>query len=181
MPRGRLPNGNTARVESGVAYVDVSTVRFPSTEALVDEADLPSMLDGRGHWYAAESHGNIYVRRNRPGSTESLHRLLLRAQLVDHRNGNGLDNRRENLRAATPGQNSRNRVSHRGSSSRYRGVSFDASRKKWLAQIWHEGQNHRLGAFVDERAAALAYDTAALQFHGQFARPNFQEDPHVHV
>lgn len=92
---------------------------------------------------------------------------------IDHRNGNSLDNRWNNLRLATPGQNLANQKSTPGSSSRYLGVHWCNKHKKWIAQIRKNNKNHRLGSFSNEEKAAKVYDRAARRFHGEFANLNF--------
>ncbi len=89
---------------------------------------------------------------------------------VDHINGDRLDNRRSNLRAATRQQNSWNSGAQRRRSrtSRYKGVSFDKSRGLWTAHIL----NKNLGRFDTEEEAALTYDKAATELFGEFAYLN---------
>jgi len=94
--------------------------------------------------------------------------------LVDHRNTNSLDNRRFNLRLATPSQNSCNsRRDKSNTLSRYRGVSFSKRKNKWFSAIRANGKKLWLGYFDSEYDAARAYDTAAKKFHGDFAQLNF--------
>ena len=101
-----------------------------------------------------------------------MHKLITGFPLTDHANGNGLDNRRANLRPATQGQNMANRrQSPRGASS-YRGVSWHARGRKWRATINVSKKNIHLGNFTDEIAAALAYDAAAVHYQGEFAVTN---------
>jgi hypothetical protein len=115
-----------------------------------------------------------------PGKTKPLriHREIMNAPpgvLVDHRDGNTLDNRRANLRLATHSQNSCNRRKRKNTSSRFIGVYFDKYRQCWGACIRYHGKNIWLGRFDSEIDAALAYDAAARIYHGQFARLNFPE------
>jgi hypothetical protein len=94
--------------------------------------------------------------------------------LVDHRNNDGLDNRRENLRLATPSQNSCNsRRDKSNTYSRFRGVSFSKRKQKWFAAIRANGRKLWLGYFNNELDAAKAYDNAARRYHKEFARLNF--------
>lgn len=93
--------------------------------------------------------------------------------ILDHINGNKLDNRTCNLRLATIKENCANRSSKIGSSSIYKGVSFDSGRKKWISSIQIEGKTKHIGRFDDEREAAIAYDAEAFKVYGEFARLNF--------
>lgn len=101
-----------------------------------------------------------------------MHRLILDApkgMQVDHINGNGLNNRRENIRLCTHEQNSYNQQKPYGS-SKYKGVC--RKRGKWDAQIRASGKIIWLGSFATEDEAANAYDEAALKHFGEFAFTN---------
>lgn len=92
-------------------------------------------------------------------------------QMIDHINGDSSDNRIENLRLATAAQNMRNSKSNRGS-SRFKGVTWHKRDKCWQASIRADGATYYLGNHTTEEAAAMAYNTAALRHHGEFARLN---------
>ncbi len=106
----------------------------------------------------------------------SLHREIMKAPptlLVDHRNRNGLDNRRDNLRLATHSQNQCNKGKSRSnSSSQFIGVYFEKRSSRWVAKIVLHGKRIWLGRFKDELDAAKAYDKAAKKYHKDFARLN---------
>ena len=107
-----------------------------------------------------------------------LHRLIMNAPdgvLVDHRNGDSFDNRRDNLRLATRSQNACNARKRKNSSSRFVGIHWDKQTGRWKAQIRAQGKDIWLGRFDNEIDAARAYDAAAKKYHGEFARLNFPE------
>jgi len=110
----------------------------------------------------------------------SMHRLIMGSPVglqVDHQNRNRLDNRRANLRIATPSQNQFNKgKTTRKTSSRFVGVTFVKSIGRWKGQIMLDGKTIFLGYFDSEIEAAKAYDAAARKYHGEFARLNFPED-----
>lgn len=151
--------------------------------ALIDDEDYP--LLSQFSWHAhTPRRGLVYARRNvvRDGRkrTELLHRIILGVaepkNHVDHCDGDGLNNTRENLRIATYTQNAANaRKRKDGVTSRFRGVSryLTAHRKvvRWAAQISGEAV-HRIGSFRYELAAAAAYNASAHRRYGEFARLN---------
>lgn len=108
-------------------------------------------------------------------TTIFMHNLIMGRTRIDHVNGNGLDNRRSNLRPATNGQNMRNRRPNLNHSSQYKGVQWAPNCGKWRANIKVDGTSYTLGFFADEREAAEAYDAAAREAFGEFVRPNFPE------
>ena len=84
---------------------------------------------------------------------------------VDHQNRDGLDNRLENLRLATPAQQAMNVGPNRNTSSQYKGVSWRRNGSKWVAQIQLDGRKLSVGYFDSEIEAAVAYDMAALEHY----------------
>jgi len=137
---------------------------------------------GKYKWFLSGNGHNFYAVREAkigPGKTKrvSLHRDIMKApkhRLVDHKNNDSLDNRRANLRLATYSQNAINRPKTKSkTSSKYRGVCFCLGRRNWAALIRVNGKQKWLGRFKNEIDAALAYDTAAIKYHKDFARLNF--------
>lgn len=110
-----------------------------------------------------------------------LHRLIMDAPdglMVDHENGDTLDNRRENLRLATHAQNNRNVVYKKvGAASKYKGVKYHKLQGNWFARIGLNGRSISLGYYETDKEAAEAYDLAAIKYHGEFARTNRQVYP----
>lgn len=115
-----------------------------------------------------------------------LHRAIMKApkgMVVDHISHNGLDNRRQNLRLCTPGENSRNRrltnvYKGKETLSKYKGVSKNRKTKKnpWFFQIILEGKKHCKSGFSTPEEAARAYDAKAKELFGEFAHLNFPEE-----
>lgn len=105
-----------------------------------------------------------------------MHRLIIGAekgQLVDHRDLDGLNNQRSNLRVCGSAQNALNRVKQKGAfSSQFKGVSKREGQDVWRAAINIAGRRIRLGNFKIEIEAARAYDKAAVEHHGEFANIN---------
>lgn len=124
--------------------------------------------------WSSQKSGIVYTRIG--GRHVQMHRLIMDAPEsleVDHINGNRLDNRRENLRLCTSSQNKCNRGLRRDNTSGYKGVSWHKQRQKWSVRIKTPyGKYLSCGLFEDKREAALAYNKAALNFHGEFAHLN---------
>ena len=160
-----------------------------SKVALVDDRDFDSL--NRFKWYAWKlPPDRWYAARNCPrigGKQQhvSMHRFLLGArkgEAVDHVNGDGLDNRRVNLRLASQAQNLANARKKRTwnghpTSSRFKGVMWHRAAGKWKAEIRVGGRSRYLGLFADEVEAAEAYNRAALQIFGEYARLNIYRKP----
>jgi hypothetical protein len=150
---------------------------------IVDPADFYHF--NSFNWLTCGKNDNLYAARlirMRTGwlKTVLMHKEILDAPpglLVDHRNADSFDNRRANLRLATPSQNccnSRRDKSH--TSSCFRGVSFSKRAGKWVSAIRANGKRLWLGQFDNEIDAARAYDNAARIYHKDFARLNFPEE-----
>lgn len=108
-----------------------------------------------------------------------LHRFIVGAPdglEVDHKNGDGLDCRRSNLRLATRTQNAANRSKQWGTVSRFKGVYLNRKTGKWQAQIWCEKKQFRGRIVETEEEAARDYDRLAVIHAGEFASLNFPED-----
>lgn len=147
--------------------------------ALVDDADF----DYLNQWnWSGEKHRNTFYAHRVDTTGEKrikikMHRLVVNITdpkvLVDHKDCNGLNNCKSNLRVCTSSQNAMNRASQKNTSSQYKGVYLNKDTNKWAAEI--RGQNHNrkyLGLFVSENDAAIAYNEAAKIMHGEFAKLN---------
>jgi hypothetical protein len=142
--------------------------------AIVDAEDYEEL--SKHKWHTNKSHKSEYAAR-KPGRKHiSMHRLLLNAPpglLVDHRDGNGLNNRKSNLRLCTHQENTYNQRPRRGGTSRFKGVYWHKTEKKYTARIRKNGKRYSLGYFHDEIEAAVAYGIKAMEFFGEFAYLNF--------
>jgi hypothetical protein len=146
--------------------------------ALVDDEDHDSL--NKYNWELREIRHHRYAKTIIDGKWVSMHRVVMgvrdRSILVDHANGDGIDNQRHNLRTATMAQNLRNRKKnshHKGkpTSSKYKGVTR-RGKNLWQARTNFEGTFYYLGGFRTEEEAALAYNDFAEKHHGKFARLN---------
>ena len=158
--------------------------KIPLTQgklALVDDDDYDRVKKLK--WCAAQNRGTWYAIHGRDPPVY-LHRFILNAKTgdeCDHVNGDGLDNRRHNLRFCNPSQNQANSGKHRfhygrPTSSLYKGVYWHKRDRNWQASIRLGYRGKFLGCFGDENQAAEAYDSAARTYFGSFARLNFPEE-----
>lgn len=128
------------------------------------------------HRYQRSKYLWAETRSNKKREANSVHRMILNPpdyMQVDHIDHNGLNNRRHNLRLATRSENAKNqRLQNQDKSSKFKGVTWRASRNKWIAQIGLSGIRTHLGLFVKEIDAAIAYNRAATKHFGEFALLN---------
>lgn len=182
MQHHSIPNTTPSSiiVDGDVALIPLRSKTYPDLFATIDYEDIP--LVGQYKWYPRKKTNNFHVRRTyRTGPnviTVYLHTDILGTppdgMVIDHINGNGLDNRKENLRFATPQQNHWN--SKKTRSSKYQGVSFVKEIGLWQARIRLKGIYVHLGYHRSDVDAARAYDFAASRLQGEFAFLNFPEE-----
>jgi len=139
--------------------------------AQVDDSDYDWLIEWK--WCALKVKHTYYAVRVVWPSKKMLlmHRVIMNTPegvLTDHQDHNGLNCQRYNMRNATHSQNRMN--SNPKGRSKYLGVSYDGNRP--IAQIWTNGKKIHLGSFLTEVAAALAYNKAAIKYHGEFANLN---------
>lgn len=161
--------------------LQASIIEIPLTKgkvAIVDIADYEWLSQHK--WYAQWSGQKWYAARRVHNLGERSHIVFMHREIVeaghgtevDHKDGDGLHNTRANLRLATRPENMWNRSAQTNNTSGYKGVGWNKDRRKWQAQINVRGKYKYLGLFEDVRDAANAYDAAARELHGEYARTN---------
>lgn len=159
----------------------MSSKEIPLTQgkvAVVDEEDFDRL--NKHKWYACKNGNTFYALRksnvNGKRLTILMHREILGLKPgdpgVDHRDGNGLNNRRKNLRLASHEQNGMNRRRNKNGTSRFKGVYWEKNHRKWHVRIKFGGKYVHIGYFDSEEDAARAYDEKAKELFGEFARLN---------
>lgn len=149
-----------------------------------------ALVDDEDYEYLSQFKWQVTINKNKPNSyyaTRSfpingvwksigMHREIMNASantLVDHIDGNSLNNQKQNLRICTQAENLRNRGKNKSNTSGYKGVYFNG--KKWIAKIKSNYVSYSLGTFPTPEMAARAYDEKAKELHGSFANLNFPE------
>jgi hypothetical protein len=178
---GLVPSLTTQRGFGHFHFVRHDMKTIPLTRgmvALVDDEDFEDL--SQYQWQASTGRYCSYAVRDiyKNGShwRERMHRRIMNARegnCVDHKNHNGLDNRRDNLRICSPSQNLQNMRNSKGGSSQYKGVSWSRAAHKWKVAVQHNGEQIHLGVFCDEKEAARVYDEEAQKLFGEFAFLNF--------
>ena len=154
--------------------------------ALVDPDDYEYLISFS--WCAANNRNDRFVamRTDRNGEKQRsilMHRAIIgeenisKGEVIDHVNGNPLDNRRENLRICKRGLNMKNCKKYKNNKTGFIGVFYYKRLGKWTASIQSDGERHHLGTFDNPEDAAISYDEAAKKIHGEFATLNFTNEP----
>lgn len=144
--------------------------------AIVDQEDAGLLLESDWRYHHRNANKFYVTRGPSLGRERYLHRIIAGAkpgQMVDHINGDTLDNRRCNLRFATWSENNLNRPAKKGGSSKFKGVQLCKSTGRWRVMVTDSGKYRHIGRFDSEIEAAYAYDMASIQLHGEFGRRNF--------
>jgi len=148
--------------------------------AIIDDEDFERVNQFK--WYANYSNGYWRAVRHIKKDTgkrasQLMHRFIMNTSKgmdTDHKNHNGLDNRKSNLRICTHAENMMNQLPRkRKITSEYKGVYWDRECKKWRTRIIPNNKHLHLGYFVNEITAAKMYDRKAKELFGEFACLNF--------
>lgn len=149
-------------------------------QAIVDDEDFERI--NKFNWHVHKHKNGWYaVRRGkRPNGSKNqpaiyMHReilgIIFSGGLIDHKDGDGLNNQKNNLRNADYAQNRANSQPTYNKSSRYKGLSKDKRNGTWMVKI-QKGKPTYLGIFKDEKEAAIAYNKKAIELFGEFAKLN---------
>lgn len=151
--------------------------------AKVDNEDYDNLIKYDWYFNIKKGSNTGYAFSHYNKEILAMHRLIMGCKKwdgksVDHRDGDGLNNQKNNLRIATVSQNARNKSSNRNSASKYKGVFLSNidGHSYWFSQIHFDGKRIGLGNFPfteeGEKSAALAYNEAATEHYGEFAKLN---------
>lgn len=162
--------------------IAINSKKYGPKTILFDDEDYDLVC--KYTWYLACCKGCYYASttcmKNNKLTHIRMHRLIMNVDdpniLIDHKNHNGLDNQRENLRIANKTTNSANSFKRQNTSSKFKGVYWSKKRNKWIANIQFKDYRKNLGGFIHEIDAAKAYDKKAIELFGQFAKLNFNYD-----
>lgn len=149
--------------------LDVSTKTHPAAFAMVSDEDFDRV--SKWKWSAFKGRNVFYAARRSAGKMIRLHQEIMGdvgGKDIDHVDGNGLNNTRENLRACTHQENMWNVRKRRPGDSRYKGVSWSKPSLAWVTYIRVDGKRRNLGYFDSEEAAAMAYNVAAKEVQGAY-------------
>lgn len=145
--------------------------------AMVDDEKYEVLNQHR--WRGQKGGRTIYAVTKIEGEQKFMHHLVMNTsteQKIDHKNGNGLDNQKDNLRLCTHAENMRNRRKRDSASSKYIGVCWSKVSQKWTSEVRSNNERYNLGVFEVEEEAAYNRDLKAKELHGKFASLNFSED-----
>lgn len=164
----------------GLSWI-ITMKQIPLTQgkfAIVDDKDYSRVIQYK--WFAHCRHNYWYayrsIKKGNKRTMIAMHRFILdtpKGMEVDHKDFNGLNNRRNNIRNCTRAQNQQHRRKKKNKTSKYMGVSWNKREKCWYAQVRRNGKTEVLARTTNEVEAAKAYDKRARELYGEFANTNF--------
>lgn len=161
------------RIEGDLAFITLTK----GYVATIDSNDAPKVIGN--NWCALTSPRRKAVYAVRVEQKDSIQRMIFMHRViadapdelhVDHKDGNGLNNRRENVRTCTQAQNNINTGVRADNKSGYKGVFWETRSRRWRSEIRRNGRSKHLGYFQTAELAYEAYSKASLLLHGEFAR-----------
>jgi hypothetical protein len=154
----------------------VHSKKHGNVVALVDDEDFEML--SKFHWWRGGNRKQYAYQSNSIGNRryrhKAMHRMIMGYpdSFIDHRDGNGFDNRKENLRLCTQRQNTWNKSVQHNSKTGFRGVFFQKELGKFRALIRIDGKQKHIGCFSNAIDAAIAWNNQALKSWGEYARLN---------
>lgn len=156
---------------------NILKLNFKGRDVFVDKRDWE--LHSGLSWYISNDGNSDYLKANKGKTSVSFHNLIIEPLdgfVVDHVDGNTLNNLRGNLRSCTPSQNQANQKKQiRKKTSKFKGVYYSKIKNKWIAQIGFKKKHIHIGNYDSEKDAACAYDSLAIELFGTFAKTNILE------
>jgi len=175
---------NKFKIKDKVTEICVQSPKYGHFTVLIDAEDLN--LVSRYNWCVAKVYNNIFYCVSSDGKHVKLHRLIMsfpKDKIIDHKNHNCLDNRKENLRVCTKQQNTHNQKINKNNTSGFKSVYLDINKsgnKHWRSYITYNNKRINLGRFPyteeGKRQAALRYDQEAKKLFKEYALLNFPEE-----
>lgn len=159
--------------------IEIKSKKYGIHHLLVDDEDFEKV--NKYKWHIDKSRNKIYattaIYNNKVLTNVRVYRIILgdSYKLIDHKDGNGLNNQKSNLRPCTHAQNMYNSGPKSNNTSGYKGVYYSKTRrgtKKYIAQIGINGKMKFIGCFYNPVDAAIAYNRVASELHGEFANLN---------
>ncbi|OAJ75137.1 hypothetical protein AYJ08_05835 [Brevibacillus sp. SKDU10] len=140
---------------------------------IVDDEEFEPL--SKYKWFATKCGNSYYAARRLNGKTILMHRYIMNPEnrlVVDHVDGDSLNNQKSNLRICSKAQNNRNQRIKTNNKSGYKGVYWREEKGKWQGSMRHNSKTVYLGLFTDQEEAARAYNQKAVELFGEFARLN---------
>jgi hypothetical protein len=181
--KGYIPWNKGIFIPNEIVYQDsiitkilIKSQVYGDFKIILDTEDYEKIKNFHCNILKNPSNNKFYVTVYYNNKAKKLSRIIMNINnpkiQVDHKFGDTLDNRKENLRICDNSQNQANKLTNKNNVSGYKGVSWYEQLKKWVVHIGYNNKQIHLGYFKNKIDAAKAYNEAALKYHGEFAKLN---------